>query len=151
MQTLLDRAERMANYTDLEVRVPFCDYKLVEYLWNIPWKTKAYEGREKGLLRYIVKDLLPEEIVFRKKSPYPKTHNPTYLNCVKKILLEILENPNSPILNFIDKDVALEIVNTDGKSFTRPWFGQLMTGPQLMAYLIQVNMWLKKYSPKFRI
>ena len=151
MQTLLDRAERMANYTDLEVRVPFCDYKLVEYLWNIPWETKAYEGREKGLLRYIVKDLLPEEIVFRKKSPYPKTHNPTYLNCVKKILLEILENPNSPILNFIDKDVVLEIVNTDGKSFTRPWFGQLMTGPQLMAYLIQVNMWLKKYSPKFRI
>ena len=73
------------------------------------------------------------------------------MNCVKKILLEILENPNSPILNFIDKDVVLEIVNTDGKSFTRPWFGQLMTGPQLMAYLIQVNMWLKKYSPKFRI
>ena len=64
---------------------------------------------------------------------------------------QILENPNSPILNFIDKDVVLEIVNTDGKSFTRPWFGQLMTGPQLMAYLIQVNMWLKKYSPKFRI
>ena len=151
MQTLVDRAERIANSTDLEVLVPFCDYRLVEYLWNIPWEIKAYKGREKGLLRYIVKDLLPTEIVDRKKSPYPKTHNPTYLNSVKVMLTDILNNSNSPALNLINKDFVQNIIDTDGKSFTRPWFGQLMTGPQLMAYLIQINMWLQKYQPKLEI
>lgn len=151
MQTLVDRAERIANYTDLIVLVPFCDYRLVEYLWNIPWEIKAYEGREKGLLRYIVKDLLPQEIVERKKSPYPKTHNPTYLNSVKVMLTDILNDSNSPVLNLINKDFVQNIIDTDGKSFTRPWFGQLMTGPQLMAYLVQINMWLQKYQPKIEI
>lgn len=151
MQTLVDRAERIANYTDLKVLVPFCDYRLVEYLWNIPWEIKAYQGREKGLLRHIVKDLLPQEIVERRKSPYPKTHNPTYLSSVKVMLTDILNDSNSPVLNLINKDFVQNIIDTDGKSFTRPWFGQLMTGPQLMAYLIQINMWLQKYQPKLEI
>lgn len=151
MQTLVDRAERISNYTDLKVSVPFCDYRLVEYLWNIPWEIKAYQGREKGLLRYIVKDLLPQEIVERKKSPYPKTHNPAYLSSVKSMLIEIMNNNSSPLLNLISKDFVQNIIVTDGKSFIRPWFGQLMTGPQLMAYLIQINMWLQKYQPKLEI
>ena len=148
MQTLIDRADKMCSYNDLEVRVPFCDYRLVQYMWNVPWEIKAYQGREKGLLRYIVKDLLPLEIVERKKSPFPKTHNPSYLNTVKEMLSNIINNPNAPICNLLDKAVITEILNTDGKSFSRPWFGQLMTGPQLMAYLCQVNMWLEKYNPK---
>lgn len=151
MQTLLDRAERITNFTGIEIRVPFCDYRLVEYLWNIPWEIKAYEGREKGLLRYIMKDLLPEEIVYRKKSPYPKTHNPTYLKCVKKMLIDILDNSNSPILNLINKKFILEVIENNGENFTRPWFGQLMTGPQFMAYLVQINMWLLKYQPKIKL
>ena len=61
MQTLLDRSDRMSMYNGLELRVPFCDYRLVEYMWNVPWEMKALNGREKGLLRYVVKDLLPEE------------------------------------------------------------------------------------------
>ena len=83
MQTLLERGDRMGMYSGLEIRVPFCDYRLAEYMWNIPWEIKALNGREKGLLRYIFKDILPQEIVERKKSPYPKTHNPTYLTRVK--------------------------------------------------------------------
>lgn len=151
MQTLLDRSDRMSMYNGLELRVPFCDYRLVEYLWNIPWEMKALNGREKGLLRYVVKDLLPKEIVDRKKSPYPKTHNPNYLTKVKGILAEIMKNDNAPIYSLLDKNYITDIINTEGKAFTRPWFGQLMTGPQLMAYLIQVNMWLEMYKPKIEI
>ena len=151
MQTLLDRSDRMSMYNGLELRVPFCDYRLVEYMWNVPWEMKALNGREKGLLRYVVKDLLPEEIVNRKKSPYPKTHNPTYLNAVKQMLTQITNNPNAPINNLLDKKYILDILNTDGKAFARPWFGQLMTGPQLMAYLCQVNMWLEIYNPKIEL
>lgn len=147
MQTLLDRSDRMAMYNGFELRVPFCDYRLAEYVWNIPWELKALNGREKGLLRYISRKILPEEIVDRKKSPYPKTHNPTYLSKVKEMLTKIMENKNAPINNLLNRQYILDILNTDGKTFTRPWFGQLMTGPQLMAYLIQVNMWLEIYNP----
>lgn len=151
MQTLLDRSDRMSMYNGFELRVPFCDYRLAEYVWNIPWEIKAYKGREKGLLRYIMKDVLPAEIVDRKKSPYPKTHNPTYLKAVKDMLTEIMNDKNAPINNLLNRDYILEILETNGSAFTRPWFGQLMQGPQLMAYLCQVNMWLEKYEPKIEI
>lgn len=127
MQTLLDRSDRTSMYNGLELRVPFCDYRLVEYLWNIPWEMKALNGREKGLLRYVVRDLLPNEIVDRKKSPYPKTHNPTYLAKVKEMLTDIMNKKNAPINNLLNRKYILDILETDGKAFTRPWFGQLMT------------------------
>ncbi len=127
MQTLLDRADRMGMASGLEVRVPFCDYRLAQYMYNVPWEMKAYKGREKGLLRYIMKDVLPEEIVDRKKSPYPKTHNPTYLRAVKQMLTDIMKDSNAPINFLLNRDYILDILNTDGSAFTRPWFGQLMT------------------------
>ena len=151
MQTLLDRTDRMATAAEFEVRVPFCDYRIIEYLWNIPWNLKAYNGREKGLLRYCMEDFLPKEIIYRKKSPYPKTHNPNYLKIVKHSLTNIINDKKAPINNLLNPIYIKNIIETDGKSFSRPWFGQLMTGPQLMAYLIQVNMWLKKYNPKIEL
>ena len=145
MQTLLDRTDRMAMYNGFEVRVPFCDYRIVEYAWNIPWEMKAYKGREKGLLRKAFEGYLPEEIIYRKKSPYPKTHNPSYLKKVKEGLSAIVNNKNAKINELLNREYIKEILETEGKAFTRPWFGQLMTGPQLMAYLIQVEFWLEKY------
>lgn len=151
MQTLLDRTDRMSMFNGFEVRVPFCDYRIVEYVWNIPWKMKIYQNREKGLLRYAFKDLLPEEIVYRKKSPYPKTHNPSYLKLVKNELCKIIDDVNSPINKLLNREYIKEIIRTDGKNFIRPWFGQLMTGPQLMAYLIQINMWFERYNPQIEL
>lgn len=151
MQNLLDRTDKMSMYCGLEVRVPFCDYRLVEYLWNVPWEEKSFNGREKGLLRHISKEFLPLEIIERKKSPYPKTHNPTYLKKVKELLTIILDDTNSPINNILNKDYLKEILDTDGNAFARPWFGQLMTGPQLMAYLIQFNDWLEIYKPRIEL
>lgn len=151
MQTLLDRSDRMAMYNGFELRVPFCDYRLAEYVWNIPWEMKALKGREKGLLRYVCKDFLPDEIVDRKKSPYPKTHNPTYLSKVKIMLSNIMEKSDAPINSLLNRDYILSILASNGEAFSRPWFGQLMTGPQLMAYLCQVNMWLEKYQPKIEL
>lgn len=151
MQTLLDRTDRMCMYSGVDVRVPFCDYRIVEYVWNIPWEMKAYNGREKGLLRYSMKDILPEEIVERKKSPYPKTFNPTYTKIVRDKLREIMKDKNAPINNLLDRDYIFKIIETNGIAFSKPWFGQLMTGPQLMAYLIQLNMWLERYNPEIDI
>ena len=151
MQTLLDRTDRMCMYNGIDVRVPFCDYRIVEYAWNIPWEMKTYQAREKGLLRYAMKGVLPEEILYRKKSPYPKTHNPNYLKMVKDGLIKIMKDESAPINKLLNRDYIIEIINTNGEAFSRPWFGQLMTGPQLMAYLCQVNMWLERYQPKIEL
>lgn len=151
MPTLLDRTDRMSRKNGIEVRVPFCDYRIVEYVWNIPWEMKAYKGREKGLLRKSMEGYLPDEVIYRKKSPYPKTYDPNYTQKVKESLSKIMDNKNANITKLLNKDYIMDILNTEGKSFVRPWFGQLMTGPQLMAYLIQVEFWLEKYHPKIEI
>ena len=148
MNTLIDRTDRMSKYSDVDVRVPFCDYRLIEYAWNIPWEMKAYKGREKGLLRKAMEGYLPEEVIYRKKSPYPKTHNPNYLQKVKGKLREIIENKNSRIHQLINVEYVKTVIDVDGKNFKKPWFGQLMTGPQFMAYLIQLEMWLDLYDIK---
>lgn len=146
MLTLLTRKDRMSMSNSLEVRVPFADYRLVEFAFNINSNMKLLNGREKGLLRKSLEGILPEDIIYRKKSPYPKTHNPIYTELVCSKLTSILNKPSSPILQLIDKDVVHGIVQSKGSSYTTPWYGQLMTGPQLIAYLIQVNTWLDSYN-----
>ena len=146
MVNLLNRKDRCSMYNSLEVRVPFADIRIVEYAFNLPVEIKLLHGREKGILRKALEGILPKDIVYRKKSPYPKTHNPIYTEMVCKEMNKILSDNQSPILELIDKKVVKEIVDTEGKSYTTPWFGQLMTGPQLIAYLIQLNIWLKEYD-----
>ncbi|NLU26770.1 MAG: asparagine synthase (glutamine-hydrolyzing) [Hungateiclostridium thermocellum] len=146
MQTLLDRKDRMSMYSGLEVRVPFCDHRLVEYAYNMPWHIKSLNGREKGIVREAMKGILPDEIISRKKSPYPKTHNPKYLKAVKSSLQKILNDSSSPLAQLINIQKVQEIIDSDGKSLSMPWYGQLMTGTQLMAYLIQVDIWMRAYK-----
>ena len=146
MVNLLNRKDRMSMYNSLEVRVPFADYRIVNYAFNLSPDVKLLDGREKGLLRKALVGILPDEIIYRKKSPYPKTHNPIYTNIVCNMMNDILNDKTSPILEIINKDKVQEIVNTKGASYKVPWYGQLMTGPQMIAYLIQVNIWLKEYN-----
>ena len=151
MVNLLNRKDRMSMSNSLEVSVPFADLRLVEYAFNIPPKMKFADGREKGLLRNSLKGMLPDNIIYRKKSPYPKTYNPIYTNTVCEMLNKILSNKNSPILTIIDKGKVQNIIDTKGTSYKTPWFGQLMTGPQLIAYLIQLNIWLEHYNVNLQL
>jgi asparagine synthase (glutamine-hydrolysing) len=145
MQTLLDRKDRCGMFSGLEVRVPFCDHRIVEYMYNVPWEYKDYKGREKGLLRRALSGLLPDEVLWRKKSPYPKTHNPGYRQAVSQLLREIISNPNSPLLDVVKKEELEKLLAEDHRA-PCPWYGQLMTEPQTMAYFVQLNYWLKRYS-----
>ncbi|RCX19821.1 asparagine synthase (glutamine-hydrolysing) [Fontibacillus phaseoli] len=150
MPTLLDRKDRMSMGAGLEVRVPYCDHRLVQYVWNVPWEIKTTGDREKGILRKALEGVLPDDVLYRKKSPYPKTHNPAYLEAVKGQMLDILDNPSSPILPLIDAARIREIAASPEASSNLPWFGQLMSGPQLFAYLAQVNHWLTAYHVAIR-
>ncbi|MDU1201998.1 MAG: asparagine synthase (glutamine-hydrolyzing) [Clostridiales bacterium] len=151
MLTLINRKDRMTMSNSLEGRVPYADKRLVQYAFNFPKDIKLLHGREKGLLREAVRGIVPDEIIDRKKSPYPKTHNPEYTREVSNMLKKILEDKLSPIHQIIDYDFVSNIVDTGGKSFKEPWYGQLMTGPQVIAYLIQLNNWMKFYNVKLDI
>ncbi|BBH19177.1 asparagine synthetase B [Paenibacillus baekrokdamisoli] len=150
MPTLLDRKDRMSMAVGLEVRVPYCDHRLVEYVFNIPWQIKMAGDREKGILRQSLEGVLPNDVLYRKKSPYPKTHNPNYLSAVRTRLLDILNEGNSPLLPLINVRKIREIAESETASSNLPWFGQLMSGPQLFAYLLQVDMWLREYNVSIR-
>ena len=142
MQTLLDRKDRMSMWSGLEVRVPFCDYRIAEYLYGVPWIFKDWQGQEKGLLRSAMADFLPPEVLHRKKSPYPKTHNPAYLAEVSRRLQALLAEGSAPLFQIADRHALEDLLNAQ---YPWPWYGQLMNTPQTIAYMLQVNHWLETY------
>ena len=146
MQTLLDRKDRMSMYCGLEVRVPFCDYRIAEYLYGVPWVYKDHRGVEKGLLRTSMEGLLPDEVLWRKKSPYPKTFDPGYGQLIAARLRSLLEQKDAPIWYLVDRQAAARLLTAE---HLWPWYGQLMKGPQTMAYLLQIDFWLRHYQIAF--
>lgn len=152
MNTLIERTVRAANVADINVKVPFADYKIFEYVYNLSAKYKLglidenNTPVEKYLLRKAFERELPYEVVYRKKSPFPKTYDPNYLKMLEDEIKNIINKSTSPILELIDVTYLYELLDTHGKNLTENWFGQLMTYPQTLAYLIQVNMWLEEYN-----
>jgi asparagine synthase (glutamine-hydrolysing) len=144
MVTLLDRMDRCSMHSGLEARVPFADHRIVEYVWNVPYSMKAKDGVVKGLLRDAGKGLIPDEILFRRKSPYPKTYHPEYESLLGNRLLEVISDPNAPIHPLIDVGKIKTFLHSPS-DYGKPWYGQLMAGPQMIAYLLQINYWLEKY------
>ena len=143
MQTLLDRKDRMSMYHALEVRVPFCDYRIAEYLYGVPWTYKDYQNREKGLLRTAMEGVLPEKVLWRKKSPYPKTWDPKYLSMVTSALKQLLESKDRPLFQLVDKEALEKLL---GEEHLWPWYGQLMRLPQTIAYMLQIDFWMEHYQ-----
>ncbi len=146
MQTLIRRQFCMSNATNLIIRTPFANLHLLEYVYNIPWKMKFYHNQEKGILRKAFENELPYDVCWRKKNPYPKTHNPLYAKIVTSMLQTRYNDPNSPLHELLDDKKWVELMNTQGSSFPLPWYGQLMSGPQLIAYLYQIDRWICKYN-----
>ena len=145
MQTLLTRADSQTMRASLEVRVPFASTKILQYLYNMPTEYMFVNGEEKGILRQAFADFLPSEISHRKKNPYPKTHSPLYSQLIEDKLKESLKDPSNILFQFFDRKKLQTFIDTHGQSFTVPWFGQLMMGPQLMAYFYQIYLWGKIY------
>lgn len=146
MQTLLDRKDRMSMYSGLEVRVPFCDHRIAEYLYGVPWEMKDHGGREKGLLRCAMTGILPDAVLWRKKSPYPKTFDPLYLQLVSNRLETLLEDKNAPVFQLVDPRAARDLLTAE---YAWPWYGQLMKVPQTICYLLQTDSWLRMYHIDF--
>lgn len=150
LPTLLDRQDRMSTACGLEVRNPFCDHRLIEYVWNIPSTMKFHGQREKGLLRYVFQGILPDPILKRKKSPYPKTHHPDYLRIMQQEIKRLLKDKEAPLFHLLDRKAVRQFVEQDLSQKHLPWFGQLMNVPALLGYWLQLNEWLLHYKVRIQ-
>lgn len=151
MNTLIERTDRMSMANSLNVRVPFADYRIFEYVYNLPARMKLGISKnnapiEKYLLRRAFENELPRDVVYRKKSPFPKTYDPNYLKAVETEMYKILQNKNLKIHKIINCEFVEKMLNIHGENLTENWFGQLMTYPQTLAYLIQISNWLEHYN-----
>lgn len=145
MTSLLERKDRMSMYSSLEVRVPFADHRILEYVYNVPWEIKFENQVEKALLRNAMQDVLPEKILHRKKSPYPKTHNPAYEQEVLDMLRRRLASPCGILAQIMDTEAFDRMLASDSET----WFGQLMSRPQLLAWLYQFDYFCELYKVEF--
>ncbi|MFP3154023.1 asparagine synthase (glutamine-hydrolyzing) [Lachnospiraceae bacterium ZAX-1] len=145
MATLLNRMDRTSMYSGLEARVPFADYRILEYVFNIPWEMKCYNNVTKSLLIETGKDLLPHTILYRKKSPYPKTYDKGYERLLGDRLKAEIYKSSAPLLEIVDKKKVMQFLESP-KDYGKPWYGQLMAGPQMIAYLLQISYWIKKFD-----
>ena len=137
MTSLLQRKDRMSMASGLEIRVPFADHRIYEFIYNVPWEIKFENRVEKSLLRNAMKNHLPDKILWRKKSPYPKTHNSLYFELVKNLFDERYSHSH-----YLKENLDLNRLNEVLES-NKTWFGQLMGAPQLLAWLIQFDFWLE--------
>lgn len=151
MQTLITRQVCMGKAAEVNIRAPFADVRILDYVYNIPWDMKFSNGEEKGILRAAFEDLLPQEVAHRKKNPFPKTHNPKYSELIKEKMQAVFSREDS-VLHLLFDDAALkELIDSGGAAFTLPWYGQLMSGPQLLAYLYQIDAWFDTVKPALHI
>jgi asparagine synthase (glutamine-hydrolysing) len=142
---LLDRKDRMSMAVGLEVRVPFCDHRLVEYVFNIPWSMKTFDGREKSLLRAAVADVVPEPILRRKKSPYPATQDPGYDHALRDQLRKIVDGGDAPVLPLLDQTAARRAAGREADPNTS-------TSTRYPLEMVHdLNTWLASMKPELQI
>jgi asparagine synthase (glutamine-hydrolysing) len=137
---LLDRKDRLSMAHGLEVRVPFCDHRLVEYVFNTPWSFKTFDGREKSLLRAATSDLLPESIVTRRKSPYPATQDPAYAHALRGALAELIADADAPVLPLLDQSAIRTLLKAPAEAVS-----STVTRINL-EMVLDLNVWLDSHK-----
>lgn len=141
VRVLLDRKDRMSMAVGLEVRVPFCDHRLVEYVYNTPWSLKSFDGREKSLLREATADLLPRSVYDRVKSPYPSTQDPKYALALQDHAKDLLARPDHPVFGLVDRERVREAAHRDTPVITQ-------AARRGLEKTLDLAVWLDLYQPE---
>ncbi|MFF8918568.1 asparagine synthase (glutamine-hydrolyzing) [Streptomyces sp. NPDC015032] len=141
VRVLLDRKDRASMAVGLEVRVPFCDHRLVEYVYNTPWALKSFDGREKSLLREATADLLPRSVYERTKSPYPSTQDPKYAAALREHARALLARPEHRVFDLIDRDRLRRVAEDDAPGITS-------ASRRGLERTLDLALWLDMYEPE---
>jgi asparagine synthase (glutamine-hydrolysing) len=143
VRILLDRKDRMSMAVGLEVRVPYCDHRLVEYVYNAPWSLKTYDGREKSLLRGAARDVLPKSVVDRVKSPYPSTQDLEYTVKLQNNAREYLSSPGHPVFDLVNRDWLARAVSAEAQINQASRHG--------LERALDLALWLDMYKPVLKL
>ncbi|MEU2927352.1 asparagine synthase (glutamine-hydrolyzing) [Streptomyces sp. NPDC007251] len=141
VRALLDRKDRMSMAVGLEVRVPFCDHRLVEYVYNAPWALKSFDGREKSLLREAAADVLPRSVYERVKSPYPSTQDPQYARALQDQAKDLLARPSHPVFDLVDRDRLRRAAEREAPVSTQ-------AARRGLERALDLARWLELYRPE---
>ncbi|MEU9479392.1 asparagine synthase (glutamine-hydrolyzing) [Streptomyces sp. NPDC048191] len=141
VRALLDRKDRMSMAVGLEVRVPFCDHRLVEYVYNAPWALKSFDGREKSLLREAAADVLPRSVYDRVKSPYPSTQDPQYARALQEQAKELLSRPSHRVFDLVDRDRLRQAAEREAPVCTQ-------AARRGLERTLDLARWLEVYDPE---
>jgi asparagine synthase (glutamine-hydrolysing) len=144
VRLLLDRKDRASMAVGLEVRVPFCDHRLVEYVYNAPWSLKSFDGREKSLLREATADLLPKSVYNRVKSPYPSIQDPQYVIALQEHAKDLLTNRSHPVFELVDRTRVRRAANSEAPQITQPLRRSL-------ERTLDLALWLDLYTPELTL
>jgi asparagine synthase (glutamine-hydrolysing) len=141
VRVLLDRKDRTSMAVGLEVRVPFCDHRLVEYVYNAPWSLKSFDGREKSLLREATADLIPKSVYDRVKSPYPSTQDPKYAIALQEHAKDLLARPAHPVFDLVDRERVHQAAHRDTPQITQ-------ASRRGLERTLDLALWLDLYAPE---
>ncbi|WP_030748385.1 asparagine synthase (glutamine-hydrolyzing) [Streptomyces sp. NRRL F-5135] len=141
VRILLDRKDRMSMAVGLEVRVPFCDHRLVEYVYNAPWSLKSFDGREKSLLREATADVLPKSVYDRVKSPYPTTQDPKYAIALQNHAKDLLARPAHPVFDLVDPAALRRLAERESPQVTT-------ASRRGLERALDLALWLEMYEPE---
>jgi asparagine synthase (glutamine-hydrolysing) len=141
---LLDRQDRLSMALGLEIRVPFADHRLAEYLFNVPAEMKAHGGTAKAVLRQAARGLLPAQIVDRPKSAYPASRHHRYEERMKELVLDLVSDPNAPVFDLVDRDNIRPLIGSRVASLPGPITA--VTPAISLSYLLELNRWLEAYG-----
>ncbi|MFJ6461344.1 asparagine synthase (glutamine-hydrolyzing) [Streptomyces sp. NPDC091387] len=144
VRVLLDRKDRASMAVGLEVRVPFCDHRLVEYVYNTPWSLKSFDGREKSLLREATADVLPKSVYDRVKSPYPSTQDPKYALALQGHAKDLLAQPSHPVFDLVDRDRVARAARHDAPQITQ-------ASRRGLERTLDLALWLDLYKPEISL
>ncbi|MET7989346.1 asparagine synthase (glutamine-hydrolyzing) [Amycolatopsis sp. NPDC005232] len=144
VRMLLDRKDRASMAVGLEVRVPFCDHRLVEYVYNTPWSLKTFDGREKSLLRHATKHVLPDSVRDRVKSPYPSTQDPGYPAALQQQVKEVLAERDNPVFQLVSREWLTKVSEVDPVTIAP-------TQRVGMDRALDLYHWFDMYSPELQL
>ncbi|MEV0073889.1 MULTISPECIES: asparagine synthase (glutamine-hydrolyzing) [unclassified Amycolatopsis] len=144
VRMLLDRKDRASMAVGLEVRVPFCDHRLVEYVYNTPWSLKTFDGREKSLLRHATKHVLPDSVRDRVKSPYPSTQDPGYPAALQQQVKEVLAERDNPVFQLVSREWLTKVSEVDPVTIEP-------TQRVGMDRALDLYHWFDMYSPELQL
>lgn len=141
VRVLLDRKDRTSMAVGLEVRVPYCDHRLVEYVYNAPWSLKSFDGREKSLLREATADVIPKSVYDRVKSPYPSTQDPKYAIALQDHAKDLLAQPAHRVFDLVDPDRLRRAAHSDTPQITQ-------ASRRGLERTLDLALWLDLYAPE---